>query len=328
MKRVNRKGLELMVLGGVCVLILAGCGTSGQTVITINRTPYEKLAYETTEVQKGDLEPEVILKLRAEGYEKITYDAASEELQLDTVCVSVGDRVEKGDVLVSFQSESIQEIIDTHEEQCRQNQLLLEHYTRLMQIDNTLDYSLDISQLQKEIEIASLYVEEAKEKLSRYQLIAEASGTIVEMNNYLQNGIFEPGRKLITEVCSSGNYQTERPEGYEFQVGEIYTTESEAISYELQITEITEDKIIFTPVSDMSAVSESDVLSMTIKKPVLTDVIYVNAAAVREAQGAYFVYVQNENGYREAVPVTIGTRVGEYQVITSGLSGGEKVTLN
>lgn len=309
-------------------MLFSGCGTARQTVLTINRLPYEKLAYEITEVQKGDLEPELTLKLRAEGYEVITYDTDSKELQLDNVYVAVGDHVEKGDVLVSFQSESIQKIIDTYEEQCSQNQLLMEHYTNLMQIDSTLDYKQDISQLQRDIKVAQLYVEEATEKLSHYQFVAKESGTIIKMSSSLQNGIFEPGNASITEVCSNESYQAERPEGYEFKPGEICTAEVGTISYELQVSEVTEDTIFFTPISDMSSVVESDILKMTVKQPLLTDIVYIDNNAVQEVDGTYFVYVQNEEGYREAIPVSVGERVGEYRIITSGLSGGEKVTLN
>lgn len=323
MKKVKKQLLAVCL----CIPVLTGCGAKKQALVTINRAPYEKLAYETTEVQRGDLEPELKLKLREEGYEKVLYDATNGELQLDMVHVSVGDKVKKGDVLVSFESESIQETIDTYEEQKSQNQLLIDHYTRLMQIDGTVDYSSDISMLQKDIEVASLYIAEAQEKLSRYQIIAQDDGTITEMNSSLQNGIFVPGHKLITEVCGTGNYQAERPDGYEFQIGETFTAEAGINSYELKVAEVTKDTIIFTPISDMSTITAGSNLSMTVKRPVLADAVYVKAAAVLDIDESYFVYVQNENGYRKAVSVTIGERVGEYRIITSGLSGGEKVTL-
>lgn len=308
-------------------LLLTGCGGGSSELAVIDRTPYEKLSYETVQAQRGDLEPELTLKLKAEGFERITYDAVSDELQLDTVHVTVGDRVEKGDVLVSFQSESIQQVIDEYEEQRTQNQLLIDHYTRLMQIDSSVDYSEDISRLREDAQVAALYVEEAKERLARYQIVAEESGTITAMDNYLQNGSFVPGRNLITQVTGTGKYEADRPEGYEFTVGETHTATVGAVSYELQVAEITEDKVIFTPVSDMSSVSEEDTLLMTITLPSLTDVVYVEAAAVHEADGMYFVYVQDENGYRDAVKVTVGNKVAQYMVITEGLSGGEKVTL-
>lgn len=320
----NGKGLWMGVLG---VLLLTGCGSSKQEVVTVNRTPYEKLSYETAEVKRGNLKPEITLKLREEGYEKINYGAANSQLQLETVHVKVGDHVEKGDVLVSFQSESIQASIDSYEEQRSQNQLLIDHYTRLMQIDGSMDYSQDIARMQSDMEVAALYIAEAEEKLARYQIVAKEAGTITAMNSYLQGGVFEPGHNLITEICGTGNYEADLPEGYEFTPGEIYTAEAGINTYELKVSEVTENTVIFTPISDMSSVMAGADMSMTVTQDVLNDAVYVKASAVEEADGNYFVYVQDEDGYREAVPVTVGERVGEYRIITDGLSGGEKVTL-
>lgn len=327
----NRKIIQkalICIMTGIIVLSLTGCQEKKREVVTITHTPYEKLVYETTIVQKGDIQPELKLKLRAEGYNKITYDATSEDLQLDTVYVSVGDKVEKGDLLVSFQSEKLQQSIDSYQEQYTQNELLAEHYSKLMQIDNTMDYSEDIAKLKQDMEVAKLYIEEAEEKLSRYQIVAKESGTITEMDSYLQNGTFVPGHRLITQVCGSGKYQADLPVNYEFHAGEKYEATLGQITYELEVSEINEKTVVFSPVSDMSSVSEADILTMEIKQPALLNVVYVDAGAVEEENGAYFVYVQDEEGYREAVPVTIGEQVEGRIVITGGLSGGEKVTMN
>lgn len=330
-RKNNRKIIQkafLCTMTGITVLSLTGCQEKKREVVTITHAPYEKMVYETTVVQKGDIQPELKLKLRAEGYERITYDATSEDLQLDTVYVSVGDKVEKGDLLVSFQSEKLQQAIDSYKEQYTQNELLAEHYSKLMQIDNTMDYSEDIAKLKQDMEVAELYIEEAEEKLSRYQMIAKESGTITEMNSYLQNGTFVPGNKLITQVCGSGKYQADLPVNYEFHIGERYEATLGQIAYELEVSEVNEKTVVFSPVSDMSSVSEADTLTMEIEQPTLSDVVYVDAGAVKEVDEAYFVYVLDEEGYREAVPVTIGEQVAGQIVITGGLSGGEKVTIN
>ena len=101
----------------------------------------------------------------------------------------------------------------------------------------------------------------------------------------------------------------------------------DALSYELKVAGVEENKIIFSPVSDMTSLSEADVLSLVITKPTLENVIYVKASAVKEGEEGHFVYLLDDSGYREAVPVTVGEKVGNHWVVTSGLSGGEKVTL-
>lgn len=309
-------------------MLCGGCSGESKEVITIEKEPYERTSYRTTEVQRGDLEPELTLTLKADGYERIAYDVKNEDLQLDTVYVSVGDRVNKGDILVSFQSESLQQQIDSYQEQWEQNELILEHYTRLMEIDDSLDYSSDIEMLREDINILKLYLEEAEAKLAGYQIIAEGNGTITEMNEYLQNGYFTPGSNLIIQVCGTGNYSTALPEDYIFSVGEVYTASVGVVSYELRVAQITEKTVIFEPISDMSSVSEADELTMVIQKPELQDAVYVETSVIKNGENGDFVYVIDENGYRDAVPVTKGEMVGMYTVITEGLSGGEKVTIN
>lgn len=157
----KRKGTCLAVCIGSG--LLTGCASQSAEVVTIERTPYEKAAYQTVEVQKGD-------------------------------------KVQKGDLLVSFQSDSIERAIADYENQIEQKELLMEHYTNYMQIDGSLDYSTDITMLKEDITVAELYIEEAEDKLAGYQIVAESPGTITAIDEYLQNGYYKPGTDLITEI--------------------------------------------------------------------------------------------------------------------------------
>ena len=67
-------------------------------------------------MKKGNLTPEITLKLKAEGLEKITYDATNAELKLDKVYVAVGDKVERGELLVSFRSDSLEAEMTQYQE--------------------------------------------------------------------------------------------------------------------------------------------------------------------------------------------------------------------
>lgn len=323
MKGSRRSGALLLLCLG-CGL-LAGCGSEDAGVVEIQHTPYEKMTYSTTEVQVGDMSPEITLILKAQGYERKTYGATSQDLQLDRVYVSVGDKVKKGDLLVSFQSDSIRETIESYQNQISQNELLIQHYTNLMEIDDSLDYSTDLAMLQEDNKVAALYIEEAENKLAGYQIVAESDGTITEIDEYLQNGCYRPGSRLITEICGTGNYTAVNTENYSFQTGETYTAVCGVASYELELVEIDGEDLIFEPCSDMSAVSDAEMLTMVVQKPELKDAVYVQADVVHKAGEQYFVYVLDEQGYRDVVWVTPGDRVEPYLVITEGLSGGEKV---
>lgn len=64
------------------------------------------------------------------------------------------------------------------------------------------------------------------------------------MNNSLLAGVFEPGSNLITEISGNGNYEADRPEGYDFNVGDIYTATASDIEFELKVKEV-DDKRLF-----------------------------------------------------------------------------------
>jgi hypothetical protein len=313
----------------LCGWMMTGCALEQDKTSAALHEPdsYEKLTYRTAEVSTGTLYPEFTLTLNAEGRETKYYGSTADDLEVERVYVSVGDKVKKGDQLVSFRSDAIEESIENYQEQIQQNRLLIEHYTKLMKIDDSADYEADIASLEEDNEVTELYLEEAKEKLKRYQLVAEASGTITAIDEYLQNGMYRSGNKLITEVCGTGNYTTRNTENYAFVEGDVYTAKSGVVSYDLKLTKVEGDLLTFAPVSDMSAVSDEDTLLMTMEKPKLRDVVYVESAAVYTVEDRNFVYVLDEDGFRDVVWVTVGDTVDGYDVITEGLSGGEKVTL-
>lgn len=190
-----------------------------------------------------------------------------------------------------------------------------------MKIDDTQDYSSDIAQLDKDTEVAQLYLDEAKEKLSRYQITASEDGTITAMNNSLLAGVFESGSNLITEISGNGNYEADRPEGYDFNVGDVYTATASDIEFELKVKEVDDKKLVFEPVSD------AQIFSMEVTRPAIENAVYVQKDAVHEKDGRYFVYTLDENGYRQAVWISVADQVGDYRIITEGLKSGDEVVL-
>lgn len=328
-----RRKLGVLLIG-LAVLSETGCGTVGSGIVMAEKEPYERIVHATAKVIRGDLEPSVTVFLQPEGYSRLEYGATNEELQLDKVWVSVGDKVKKGDILVSFQSENIEKEIADYTEQKEQNRLLMEHYQRLMELDKDADYSADITMLQEDIRVAELYVEEAEDKLAEYQIVASEAGTITKVNEYLQNGYYKPNKKLITQTCGTGNYTAVTTETEVFLEGEIYTAKTGGAEYELRLKSIEEDRLTFEPVSDMIDSSKVETYTVTVGRERIEDAVYMEASALHTVAGdgeepdTYFVYVVDEDGFLAPVWVTPGEYVDDYVIILSGLSGGEKVALD
>lgn len=321
----NRK----KILGvGICLSLCMGCGKETAQLVQIQPEGYEKKIHTTTEVLKGDLSWDYTLVLQAEGYRRVSYDVTNSNLQLDKVYVSTGDKVKKGDLLISFQCESLEASIEAYEEEIDSMNMMIDHYKNLMKIDSALDYKEDIEMLEDDIYITSLYLEEAEDKMESYQVKAQDSGTITAVNEYLVNGYFSPGRGQITQICGTGNYTATTEETDCFTIGETYIATLSNIDYELELTSMEGEELLFTPISDMSSVSDGDKLTMKVQMPLLENVVYVKKSAVEKINDQYVVSVVDEEGYLEARFVTVGQTAGDYIIITQGLEGGEKVALN
>ncbi len=165
-----------------------------------------------------------------------------------------------------------------------------------MQINPRLSYREDIESLKKDRKVAELYLKEYENKLESYQIKAKKDGTIIRMNERLAEGIYEAGRSLITQACGSGKYEAEKPENYTFHKGEVYHAMQDTLSYPVRVEKITKKSIIF---------NEEDF----------------------KEQDIYYVYTVDENGYRSAVKIKPGGRVGKYMVIKEGLQGGETICM-
>ena len=336
---MKRKRVIFTSCVSTILLIFTGCGQAASAdKQDIHTEEYQMKTHESAEVQKGDISSVLELTLKPDDYSSLIYQVDRDDLVVESVNVAVGDRVEEGDVMVKFEADEIEELIETYTNQKEEDQLLIDHYTKLMAIDSSQDYTEDIESLKLDMQIAELYVEEQTERLSEYTLTAEKAGTITYMDEWLNYGYVTSNTNIITVVSGSSDYIATTYDTYEFNVGDVYQAEFGIAVYDMQVVEVTQSvneatgrdmqTILFEPLNDMSAVSESDELSMEIEKPTIEDVVYVDSDAVIEDEGLYYVYVLSEDGYRMPVQVTIGDELDELTIIESGLEGGEQVTLN
>ena len=323
-KAIFNKKVLAAAIAGLMSVSLVGCGgsTGGQTGSSrINIEPYSKVEFNTEQVKSGDIQSSLTLELKPDGYSSNDYSIQQSDYKVQEVKVKEGDKVAKGDVMIQFEAKDIQKTIDQYTDQKERDQLLIDHYNRLASIDSSQDYSSDISA--------------AKE----YQVIADKNGTVTYVNSDLQYGYVTAGDTLITVDSGSSDYVSETADSYEFKEGQTYDADFQEATFTLKLTKCEKytssatgeemQKLTFQPVSDMTGVTEADTLKMVIDKPVVKNVVYVNKKAVFDGSGEKkYVYTVNEDGYRNAVEVTVGDTVDDYTVIKSGLKAGEQVVIN
>ncbi len=349
-------------------LLLSGCEKKqSYELLPLQRTVYQKAEYQSAEVQRGDVEPTVHLKLKARLADQIQYSIDITDAEVEEVYVTAGERVEKGQLMVSFESEKTKKAIDEYSAELEEKQLLLDHYTRLSLYDlqprdyikkekkeyplyqqqedeiieardkedkmrKYVDYSLTLEQLQEDVKVAGLFLAEEREKLEKCQLKAEEDGVITYISKSLLSGYVEPGIMLLTETCGENTYEAYTEDTFEYKVGSVYPAEKAGLTYDMEIISVEEGEngfriITFAPDATLLNPPEGDTLDMTIQKEKLKDVVYVDKGAVHSKDGESFVYLITPEGFLDPVFVQTGEEIEDVIVIKSGLSGGEKVAI-
>ena len=338
MKNGKRKlNLLLCILPA---LVLSGCGQAKEAELVPAAEPtWYAVSPRTTPVIRGDLVPAYSARLDLLGYEVVKYRLTRSEfdefygtyrMTLDQIHVSVGDAVKKGDVLVSFHSEVLDQRITDNERVISEAGREIEHLRKLMRIDPSLDYGSRITQLNRSIEVARLYIADVKETYGRLNLVAGEDGHVSYISGVFIEGYIAPDMDMIRVETSKRLYTVEKKAEYSFHTGEQVTAKLRNVEYPLTVVDPPEgenpDLVYFRPEGMDGELLEKN-LMLEFELAPLKDVCYVNRQAVYDKDGKYFVYTVDENEMRHAVIVEPGDRVGNYLIIKSGLNGGELVEL-
>lgn len=314
-------------------MLLTGCGRSNdQERANVRISEYEKITYETVSVERGDIVPTLTLEVTSDTFQRKNYFPRQDEMEVDQIYVTEGDMVSEGQTLVSFKAGDISEQITGYENQRTEDQLLIDHYTRLMEIDENADHTEEIKTLKQDIEVCSLYIQELNAKLSSYSIKAEGQGTVIMVSDLLDYGVVNSGDNVLTVIYGTGEYYATTTDDYDFKVDEIYEATYANSTYSLRLASIEkiegEDgrKLNFAMAVD--GVTGVEKMAMVLEKPALKDVLYVPEDCVFFVDEKAYVYTLDDNGFREAVSVTVGQTIEGMTVIESGLNEGEKVVIN
>ena len=330
----KQRGKRLIILC-MFALLLQGCnksavGDADTPRVTI--AEYQKDIYETTIVQQKTIKPKLILTLTPDEYEIHSYSIQQDFLEVENCYVEEGKRVQAGEVMVTFKNDGLEKQIEEYEQRKTENQLLIEHYTKLQKIDKNLDYSKDIKRLKSDSAVVQAYIEEKKALLADYQLVADKSGVVTDVSEQLHQGYANGNSTLIKVASGSSNYITSTSDAYEFEVGKTFEAVCDMAKYELRVVSAVQEngrqQITFEPVSDMTGIRETDELVLEIAKTPILDAICVEKEAIVTVQDTTYAFLLDEKGYRHAVPVTVQEVIDGYAIVSEGLEEGEQVTLN
>lgn len=348
--------------------MLSGCGESDMDALVLARdVSYTGVNMDTTEVEKGDLSPTFEHLIELEGYEETNYrvekDVAEElenyyEAKLDKVCVSVGDRVNAGDTLITFKSESLSKSLREYEDAKEKAVIKKEHLSRMMQIDSTLDLWDEIRSLEGEIESANNHINDINATYNKLNITAEKAGVVKSIDQSVQDGFLVVGRNMITVSDDAGYYIMDLTDDLEtstsgdakllssdvqFHVGDRCKAKTFMSEYEVEVIEDPTNKGTETDAvaSGTDAISggkvyfkltgnetlKENILTVVVEMPEIKDALYVDRKGVIFTDTQDYVY-KEVDGEFIATKVIVGDSVGQLVIIKEGLEEGDVVSLS
>lgn len=367
---INRAGV--VMLAAMLVFSANGCGGSERALVHIGTPSIEEKDYTTTFVVRGDVTYELEEELHLVNYVENKYGLSSklmgsmmlEDVAFDKLYVSVGDKVKKGDVLLTMSSKSLEDEIDSYTEQKEKAQLEKIHYNNRTAIDNDEDNSIAIARCDQDINVATGYLTELESKKENLTIRADEDGEVIDISDQAISGTMSNTDGLLTIASGDDTYFLETEEKTTLSVGQIVTSTNKLLRYDMVVTNVEKSsagtKVYFkilgiegkveneaelaaslvgmaspgdatetdaendTKVSDREKIIVHG-LTVPIAEETRKDVLYVASSAVTERDGRYYVFMIDEHGARVSRKIKVESVLGEYAIITDGLVEGDEV---
>lgn len=367
---INRAGVVL--LAAMLLLSASGCGGSERALVHIGTPSIEEKDYTTTFVVRGDVTYELEEELHLVNYVESKYGLSSKlmdsmmlkDVAFDKLYVSVGDKVKKGDVLLTMSSKSLEDEIDSYTEQKEKAQLEKIHYNNRTAIDNDEDNSMAIARCDQDINVATGYLAELESKKENLTIRADEDGEVIDISDQAISGTMSNTDGLLTIASGDDTYFLETEEKTTLSVGQIVTSTNKLLRYDMVVTNVEKSsagtKVYFKilgiegkveneaelaaslvgiaspgDATETDAMKDAQVsdrekiivhgLTVPIAEETRKDVLYVASSAVTERDGRYFVFMIDEHGARVSREIKVESVLGEYAIITDGLVEGDEV---
>lgn len=335
------KSKKICLMAGAAFISVAFTGCKSEEHYEKPKTAieeYQPWTYDTADVARGDIEPSVELKLKATENEKKTYYPVLDEMEVESVNVSEGDAVSQGTVMVTFKAGDLGEKIEQYKTRLEEDELLIDHYGRLAEIDKNTDYSEDIKLIKDDMEISRLYIQELEAILEGYNIVAEGDGIVTGVSPALEYGIVWAGTGVVTVKYGTGEFLAYTTDDFDIKEGDVFEATYANAVIDVQLTKIEADeegeagsvvrRLYFQALQDIGSVVSYDTLYLNINKNVIKDVLYVPEEALFQVGVKYYVYTMDDRNMRHGVEVTVGDTENGYTVIKSGLSEGDRVVID
>ena len=345
-------------------MLLSGCGDvkEDKTVVVDNTT--DSTAYGLVTVTKGDvvLTKSITATYMQSKEQTVSFPIGGK--RVSKVHVHQGDSVEKGDLLIELSQDNLEERIDELEYKIEKNRLQLGYLDSAQNFDeedayNGFVYNTsnieedDVKKYEKnqasirqsyeykredyndEIEFDTRKLNELKTELNNSRIYSVMSGTVYTVADGLEGSMSKKDEVVMTIVDNaSGLFETKEPEFVEyFHEGEpvpmdiVYGSASgayEVVPHDMASWGETQQFEVFSgPDNEGIDVGTSATIRVTLKKK--ENVLMLPGGTVYHADGKPYVYMLDENNFRQITWIETGLEGDDTVEITGGLKEGDKV---
>lgn len=343
MRRVSR-WLSLCIMMGCMV---SGCGIL-PTEEEFDTAPVVK-QYEGNTTGKytlvrGDMAETESLVANYQGTEQADYTGSSEGSRIKKVCVSQGQKVKKGTVLIQEYLDEEEEALKSDQRQIESLQLQISQAKQmrkreLEQLDRTggskeekenvrTQYDAQIKNCESSLQLIRLDVQELQETIRDAAIVSGMSGTVTFVDSSFNGGYANEENVLVTVQGPKRNrFRCKTEYTGHFKDGqEVFVT---VLGQQIKTTvKKGEGKVMYLyPKASLSLKNNvPGTVDLVLKEK--KDVLYLPTALIFDMGGKKVVYVEGKNGVKETREVTTGVQIMNQIEITGGLKENEQILTN
>ncbi len=321
---------------------------------------YEGEEFKMTTVRRGDIRDyrNIPCEYRQSNIDNVVI---SPWMEVEKICVSVGDKVEEGDVLVKFVSEENDSDIEEISYQIKMKKTLIRQAENMRELevqrqkkaldDETMlkaireNYAAQISSYEGELSVLQKQYDEAVAMQEAYQVTATISGTVTYVDNSIMGGgkmnKTGPGAmawdfkndeiRIVSVSDGSMPYFAAPKDSSEYisnlSEGDKIKVTSVGNEYDVTVHFPENDKKYVYFLLDYAPdnIEDGNTANAEYIIEEHKNVLYLPDSAVNKMGDSYIVYCEDENGLKSAKEVTIGLKADNKVEITGGLEFGDAV---
>lgn len=342
-----RRGSRWLCLCAIVGVMLSGCGIL-PTEEEFDAAPvvkeYEGGNIGKYTVVKGDMVQSESLAVQYQGTRKVDLAGAEGGSRIKKICVSKGQNVKKGDVLVQEYLEEEEEALKSNERQIESLQLQISQARQmkkreLEQLNRTggskeekenvrSQYDAQIRNCESSLKLTRLDIKELQEAIRGATMVSEINGKVIFVDKSFEGGYANEENTLVTVQATKKNrFRCQTEYAGHFKEGQEVTVLVFGQQYKTTVKKAKGDLLYFYPRQALSlknAVPGTVDLVLKEKK----NVLYVPTALVFEMGGKKVVYVEGKKGVKETREVTTGVQIQNQIEITGGLKENEQILTN